>query len=279
MIRANSRLCVHPYNTAKSQTDIMTNHNSHALDYAQDPKEMLEIMHAPSIASSSSSSSSSCPPFAFDPYVDLPITTGRREFRSVAHGSGLWHCTCHVWIVDDATGTILLQRRSSTKDTFPGRWDISCAGHVGTYTSPATVVSSSSSSSSSYTSSMEAGADGGVADSGGGGPRRAALAELSEELGMNDVSESELALSFVIPACMSDAGGCNAYEHVYFLVRDGGSLSLSLGYAEVDGVTWRPAGEVLDALRSGDVGYAPRTAGYVSAMEGELDRIIKGRKI
>jgi hypothetical protein len=107
---------------------------------------------------------------------------------------------------------------------------------------------------------------------------------------MNDVNESELALSFVMPANMSHLGGCNAYEHVYFLVRDGGSvcdvgggtsssLSLSLGAAEVSEVTWRPAREVLDALRSDDVGYAPRTAGYVDAMERELERIIMRRKM
>jgi len=132
------------------------------------------------------------------------------------------------------------------KDTFPGRWDISSAGHV---------------SASS------------------GGPKRTALSELAEELGMDDVGESELDLAFVIPAEQASMGGCNAYEHVYFLVRDGGGMpTLSLGEAEVSEVAWKPAKEVLDALRKGDGGYAPRTADYVDAMEGELDKIV-GRRL
>ena len=54
--------------------------------------------------------------------------------------------------------------------------------------------------------------------------------------------------------------------------------TLSFGEAEVSEVAWRPATEVLDALRKGDGGYAPRTAGYVDAMEGELYKLI-GRRL
>ena len=49
--------------------------------------------------------------------------------RSVAHRYGYFHATAHVWIVT-ATGDILLQKRATTKDTHPGLWDISCAGHL-----------------------------------------------------------------------------------------------------------------------------------------------------
>ena len=34
-------------------------------------------------------------------------------------------------IVFDARGRVFLHKRSMTKDLFPGRWDSSCAGHVG----------------------------------------------------------------------------------------------------------------------------------------------------
>ena len=35
----------------------------------------------------------------------------------------------HIWLTDDQGG-LLLQKRSEFKDTFPGRWDVSCGGHI-----------------------------------------------------------------------------------------------------------------------------------------------------
>ena len=54
---------------------------------------------------------------------------GRVCTRSIAHRHGYVHATIHVWVMN-FTGDILLQKRSMTKDTHPGLWDISCAGHV-----------------------------------------------------------------------------------------------------------------------------------------------------
>lgn len=49
--------------------------------------------------------------------------------RNQAHSKGLWHRTVHIWI-KNSNGDLLLQKRSSTKETHPGLWDISCAGHL-----------------------------------------------------------------------------------------------------------------------------------------------------
>jgi isopentenyl-diphosphate delta-isomerase type 1 len=49
--------------------------------------------------------------------------------RSEAHRRGLWHRTVHVWIVN-GKNRLLLQRRALTKESFPGLWDISAAGHI-----------------------------------------------------------------------------------------------------------------------------------------------------
>lgn len=49
--------------------------------------------------------------------------------RSVVHQNGYYHATVHVWVVNQS-GNILLQKRSAQKDTHPGLWDISCAGHL-----------------------------------------------------------------------------------------------------------------------------------------------------
>lgn len=108
---------------------------------------------------------------------------------------------------------------------------------------------------------------------------RTAQLELAEELGVDNITEDELQLSFVIPAEQSNMGGCNAYEHVYFLIlsnnNETNSISqFALGTAEVSEVAWKPVEDVLNALRNNDEGYALRTQQYVDAMEKELNRIL-----
>jgi isopentenyldiphosphate isomerase len=55
--------------------------------------------------------------------------TGQSVSRERAHREGLWHRTVHVWVVTP-DNRILLQRRSLTKDVYPGLWDTSAAGHI-----------------------------------------------------------------------------------------------------------------------------------------------------
>ena len=55
--------------------------------------------------------------------------TGQRATRTEVHTKGLWHRTVHVWFVN-ARGEILLQKRSDTKESHPGEYDISAAGHI-----------------------------------------------------------------------------------------------------------------------------------------------------
>lgn len=54
---------------------------------------------------------------------------GSTRGRSEVHTLGLWHRTAHVWVCNSA-GQLLLQKRSLSKDTYPGFWDVSCAGHL-----------------------------------------------------------------------------------------------------------------------------------------------------
>lgn len=49
--------------------------------------------------------------------------------RSIVHQNGYFHATVHIWVINQ-TCDILLQKRSPQKDTHPGLWDISCAGHL-----------------------------------------------------------------------------------------------------------------------------------------------------
>ena len=59
--------------------------------------------------------------------------TGIVRERVVAHREGSLHATVHMWIVrpNEKSGyDVLLQKRSQTKDSNPGSYDISSAGHV-----------------------------------------------------------------------------------------------------------------------------------------------------
>lgn len=58
--------------------------------------------------------------------------TGRTVERSRAHAEGILHRTAHVWILRKKVGAvqILLQKRSDNKDSHPGVYDISSAGHI-----------------------------------------------------------------------------------------------------------------------------------------------------
>ena len=58
--------------------------------------------------------------------------TGETIDRKVAHKTGIRHRTTHIWIVRKKADRveILLQKRSANKDSFPGCYDISSAGHI-----------------------------------------------------------------------------------------------------------------------------------------------------
>ena len=57
------------------------------------------------------------------------IKTGEVLTRKEVHRLGLWHRIIVVAIIDEKN-QVLMQQRSFKKDTNPGKWDISVAGHV-----------------------------------------------------------------------------------------------------------------------------------------------------
>ena len=58
--------------------------------------------------------------------------TGETVLRERAHAEGIPHRTAHIWILREKEGRIqvLLQKRSMNKDSFPGMFDTSSAGHI-----------------------------------------------------------------------------------------------------------------------------------------------------
>ena len=69
----------------------------------------------------------------FDVVDEKGIPTGETVSRSVAHATGVRHRTAHVWIMrrsPEGGAQVLLQKRSQNKDSFPGEYDTSSAGHI-----------------------------------------------------------------------------------------------------------------------------------------------------
>ena len=181
------------------------------------------------------------PPNDFDIYHDVPPSTGATKERKLVHRDQDWHCSTHVWLVDISRKQILLQKRSPQKDTFPNRCDISAAGHI------------------------EAGAD----------PRETAVREVAEELGLH-ISADTLEYSFTCPANQAPWGGCNAYEHVYFLPISAKECKFAIGSAEVTSVKWMSIGELMTAWERNDTEYVPRVERYQEAFIACLSQMNTG---
>lgn len=99
------------------------------------------------------------------------VPSGRAKPRSSIHRDGDWHRTVHVWLAN-GRGEVLFQKRSMTKESFPGAWDVSAAGHI----------------ESGETSAA------------------AAIKELREELGI-DVPPGDLRLLFSVKSTLTRGNG------------------------------------------------------------------------
>ncbi|KAI7726450.1 hypothetical protein M8C21_018340 [Ambrosia artemisiifolia] len=66
----------------------------------------------------------------FDVLTKTGHKTGISKPRSAVHRDGDYHRAVHIWIFAESTQQLLLQKRTDWKDSWPGLWDISSAGHV-----------------------------------------------------------------------------------------------------------------------------------------------------
>lgn len=68
----------------------------------------------------------------FDIVDENGLPTGETCERTIAHREGLRHRTAHIWVIRESAGKtqVLLQKRAANKDSFPGRYDTSSAGHI-----------------------------------------------------------------------------------------------------------------------------------------------------
>lgn len=149
--------------------------------------------------------------------------SGTVSERGVVHREGSIHAASHVWVIrrqENGGYDLLLQKRSAEKDSFPGCYDISAAGHV------------------------EA----------GDGCLDTAVRELKEELGIAASSEQ---LRYA-GACRTTYRGefhgspflnCE-YSSVYLYLEPVDIQTLSLQKSEVEEVRWMDAASCLKGVQA-----------------------------
>lgn len=160
--------------------------------------------------------------------VDMSGTPiGQIIDRETAHREGILHRTTHLWILrhrkTDGITEVLLQKRSSNKDSFPGCYDISSAGHI-----PAGV-----------------------------GWLPSALRELEEELGIKGIRQDQLIFCGQRHIKHNDVFHGKPYKdrqisNIYCLWLDVDPESLVLQEAEVESVIWIPLKECIQKVKSHD---------------------------
>ncbi|CAN0134816.1 unnamed protein product [Ectocarpus sp. 6 AP-2014] len=165
-----------------------------------------------------------------------PRPAGFRKARGLVHADGDWHRSVHIWL-HNSKGELVLQKRSSSKDTFPGMWDVSVGGH--------------------FTAGEES--------------LETAIKETNEELGL---SCDESSLRFVCTVATTAKGStdmhgdfvCNEYKDIYLLRHDGPVQDLKFSPSEVEDVKLVPMQALKEAYEAQDPTYIPRPDYYVEPL-------------
>lgn len=187
-------------------------------------------------------------PVQAEEYLDVLTKSGQktgvRKPRGQVHRDGDYHRAVHVWIYSESTNELLLQKRADCKDSWPGQWDISSAGHI------------SAGDSSLIT----------------------ARRELQEELGVN-LPEDAFELLFIFhQECVINDGTYinNEFNDVY-LVTTIAPIPLeafSLQESEVSAVKYISCEEYKSLLAKEDPDYVPYD---VNGQYGQLFTLIAQR--
>ncbi|MCI1723206.1 MAG: NUDIX domain-containing protein [Lachnospiraceae bacterium] len=149
--------------------------------------------------------------------------TGRTVTRSEAHRKGIRHRTSHLWLYRYRDGKLqlLLQKRSQDKESCPGCYDISSAGHI-----PA-----------------------------GDGFAESALRELKEELGI-EASEDMLAvIGQSVFEFEQDVHGKHFHDvqvsRVFLMPYEKNAEEIEFQKSEIEEVRWMDFEDVLEMIRTG----------------------------
>ena len=169
------------------------------------------------------------------------IPTGKKCAKSKAHQKGYLHPTVHVWIFR-TDRQLLIQQRAFNKDTFPGMWDVSVAGHI----------------------------------SAGETPLVSALREIEEEIGLK-VHEKELTyIGFKIGYHKhSDKLTDNELHHIYLLKKDVTLSNLKIQKEEVSAIKFIDLNLFEKELNDGKKQYVPHGKEYYQFILKSIANLLK----
>lgn len=160
----------------------------------------------------------------FDVVDENGNPTGEKIERSKAHENGIRHRTAHTWVARKNNGHIefLLQKRNDDKESFPGCYDTSSAGHIHA----------------------------------GDEPLISAVRELEEELGIKaDPEELDFAGTFYVNYEKEFFGKMfkdNEIPFVYIYKGNVDVSELKLQKEEVSGVKWFTSEEISAMIEKHD---------------------------
>lgn len=161
----------------------------------------------------------------FDILDEKGNKTGRIKERSLVHEDGDIHGTVHIWIrrKTEKGYDLLLQKRSKQKDSFPGCYDISSAGHI----------------------------------SAGDEPLETAIRELEEELGIKAEPEQLKKVCMHEGSMNGNFYGREFKNHeistVYMYEETVDITKLKLQQEEVEEVMWIDQEELIQKVKDGEI--------------------------
>ncbi|CAG7903242.1 unnamed protein product [Brassica rapa] len=182
----------------------------------------------------------------FDVLTKSGEKTGVSKPRHVSeiHRDGDYHRAVHVWIFVESTQELLLQLRSDDKDSWPGQWDISSAGHI----------------------------------SAGDPSLISAQRELEEELGVKLPKDAFEKIFVFLQECVTNNGKFinNEFNDVYLvtILHPIPLEAFTLQKEEVSAVKYIPYEEYRNLLAKEDPAYVPYD---VNGDYGKLFEIIRKR--
>lgn len=175
-------------------------------------------------------------------YLDIVdengLPTGQIIERTAAHATDAPHRTAHVWIIRRRGDSVevLMQKRSMNKDSFPGQYDTSSAGHI-----PAGVE-----------------------------PLPSALREMQEELGLTAAPEELTFAGTFLNHYKSFFHGKpfrdNEYSLVYVYDRPVCTQELTLQAEELERVDWFELRSVYEARLRNDPAFCVPIGGLETLM-------------
>mmetsp|Transcript_41605 Transcript_41605/g.94855 ORF Transcript_41605/g.94855 Transcript_41605/m.94855 type:complete len:212 (-) Transcript_41605:180-815(-) len=188
----------------------------------QDPSEQFRLCAAP--------------PAGHGGFADEVVLLEGRKARALVHRDGDWHRSVHLWLYHPASKSVVLQQRSVHKDTHPGLWDVSAAGHITGDDDVVTTV----------------------------------VREAEEELGLTGLSHTDV--RFLFTAVNQSVGETkhgafrdNEFAHVY--TAEAPDIDkLSAGESEVSAIKMVPLLDLRDALTRKENWLVPKGIGYVSRL-------------